>query len=235
MGIEPLLFGIEFLDLEWWLGHFGEALFWISLAVLFVECGLLFPFLPGDTLLFSIGLFIATEQIDLFPGGVATELTIAMVLMVLAAFAAMKWQSDPLIVVVGIIGMALVFLFWFFLGHMIFALFLGLSPMTNVHSALDVYLTSEGLGMLATGTLVGAMFAALVYALAVLALPMLLDREVDFVTAMIASFQYVAAHPGPMLGWAALIAMATFAGLAAGFLGLILVLPMLGHASWHLY
>ena len=72
LGIEPLLFGIEFLDLEWWLGHFGEALFWISLAVLFVECGLLFPFLPGDTLLFSIGLFIATEQIDLFPGGVAT-------------------------------------------------------------------------------------------------------------------------------------------------------------------
>lgn len=87
LGIEPLLFGIEFLDLEWWLGHFGEALFWISLAVLFVECGLLFPFLPGDTLLFSIGLFIATEQIDLFPGGVATELTIAMVLMVGAAFA----------------------------------------------------------------------------------------------------------------------------------------------------
>ena len=74
LGIEPLLFGIEFLDLEWWLGHFGEALFWISLAVLFVECGLLFPFLPGDTLLFSIGLFIATE------------LTIAMTLMVLAAF-----------------------------------------------------------------------------------------------------------------------------------------------------
>ena len=87
LGIEPLLFGIEFLDLEWWLGHFGEALFWISLAVLFVECGLLFPFLPGDTLLFSLGLFIATEQIDLFPGGVAVELAIAMGLMVLAAFA----------------------------------------------------------------------------------------------------------------------------------------------------
>ncbi len=87
LGIEPLLFGIEFLDLEWWLGHFGEALFWISLVVLFVECGLLFPFLPGDTLLFSIGLFIATEQIDLFPGGVAAELAIAMTLMVGAAFA----------------------------------------------------------------------------------------------------------------------------------------------------
>lgn len=87
LGIEPFLFGIEFLDLEWWLARFGETLFWISLVVLFVECGLLFPFLPGDTLLFSLGLFIATEQIDLFPGGVGTELTIAMGLMVLAAFA----------------------------------------------------------------------------------------------------------------------------------------------------
>lgn len=87
LGIEPLLFGITWLDLEWWLEHFGEALFWVSLGVLFVECGLLFPFLPGDTLLFSLGLFVATGQIDLFPGGKAAELVIAMALMVAAAFA----------------------------------------------------------------------------------------------------------------------------------------------------
>jgi membrane-associated protein len=87
LGIEPLLFGIEWLDLEWWLGHFGEALFWISLLVVFVECGLLFPFLPGDTLLFSLGLFVATGQIDLFPGGVVTELSIAIALLIVAAFA----------------------------------------------------------------------------------------------------------------------------------------------------
>ena len=87
LGIEPLLFGIEWLQLEWWLGHFGQTLFWIALAVVFVECGLLFPFLPGDTLLFSLGLFIATGQIDLFPGGVVTELAIAIVLLIAAAFA----------------------------------------------------------------------------------------------------------------------------------------------------
>ncbi len=86
LGIEPLLFGIDWLQLEWWLGHFGQTLFWIALGVVFIECGLLFPFLPGDTLLFSLGLFIATGQIDLFPGGVLTELTIAMVLLVVAAF-----------------------------------------------------------------------------------------------------------------------------------------------------
>ena len=86
VGIEPLLFGIEFLDLEWWLGHVGETLFWIALVVVFVECGLLFPFLPGDTLLFSLGLFIATGQIDLFPGGKHVELAIAMVMLIGAAF-----------------------------------------------------------------------------------------------------------------------------------------------------
>lgn len=86
LGIEPLLFGIEFLDLEWWLGHLGQTLFWVALAVVFVECGLLFPFLPGDTLLFSLGLFIATGQIDLFPGSAAVELAIAMTLLVAAAF-----------------------------------------------------------------------------------------------------------------------------------------------------
>lgn len=86
-GIELLLFGIEWLDLEWWLGHLGETLFWIGLLVVFVECGLLFPFLPGDTLLFSLGLFIATGQIDLFPGGVLAELVISMLLLIAAAFA----------------------------------------------------------------------------------------------------------------------------------------------------
>lgn len=86
LGIEPLLFGIEFLDLEWWLGHLGEWLFWVGLVVVFIECGLLFPFLPGDTLLFSLGLFIATGEIDLFPGGPHVELVIAMTMLTAAAF-----------------------------------------------------------------------------------------------------------------------------------------------------
>ena len=86
LGIEPLLFGIDWLQLEWWLGHFGETLFWIGLVVVFIECGLLFPFLPGDTLLFSLGLFIATGQIDLFPGGPLTELSISIALLIAAAF-----------------------------------------------------------------------------------------------------------------------------------------------------
>lgn len=129
----------------------------------------------------------------------------------------------------------IVFLFWFFLGHMIFALFLGLSPMTNVSSSLDVFLTPNGLAMLAVGTLVGAGFALLVYMITVLALPLLLDRDVDFVTAMITSFDYVQRHPLPMLAWGAFLALVTFAAMLPFFLGLFVALPVLGHATWHLY
>lgn len=128
-----------------------------------------------------------------------------------------------------------VFLFWFFLGHMIFALFLGHMPMVNVSTSLQVYSTQQGVLMLGFGTFVGACFALLIYMITVLALPILLDREVDFVSAMIASFTFVQAHPVPMLLWAAVIAGLTFVALVPGFLGLMLVLPWLGHASWHLY
>ena len=80
-----------------------------------------------------------------------------------------------------------------------------------------------------------ALFALLLYMITVVALPLLLDREVDFVTAMITSFQTVVHNPVPMLAWAAFIAVVTFAAMIPAFLGLFVVLPLLGHATWHLY
>ncbi len=85
--LQPLLLGMDWMDPQWLLEHFGEALFWLSLAIIFVECGLFFPFLPGDTLLFAMGLFIATEQIDVFPGPPWVELLVAMGLFVGAGIA----------------------------------------------------------------------------------------------------------------------------------------------------
>lgn len=127
------------------------------------------------------------------------------------------------------------FLFWNFLGHMIFALFLGLSAMTNISSSFEVFLTGNGLAMLVVGSAVGAVFAFVLYATSVVSLPLLLDREVDFVSAMIASWKTVSASPVVMLGWGVLIAGLLFAAMLPAFLGLFLVLPVLGHASWHLY
>ncbi|MGX9350801.1 DUF2189 domain-containing protein [Shimia sp. W99] len=129
----------------------------------------------------------------------------------------------------------IVFLFWFFLAHMIFALFLGLSTMTNVSSSYEVYLSGSGLQMLAFGTVVGAAFALLLYMITVISLPLLLDREVDFVTAMITSFQAVQANFVIMMVWAMIVSGLTFVAMIPAFLGLLIVLPLLGHATWHLY
>ena len=127
------------------------------------------------------------------------------------------------------------FLFWNFLAHMIFALFLGTSSLTNVTSSFDIFTTPEGLVMLGVGTAIGAGFSLLLFSITVVSLPMLLDREVDFVTAMITSVDVVRQSPVVMLGWGAFIAVCLFASMLPWFLGLLVTLPLFGHASWHLY
>lgn len=150
---------------------------------------------------------------------------------VLGVIARQKDRQIPSIAAVVVVF----FLFWNFLAHMIFALFLGLQAMTNISTSFDVFLTANGLMMLAVGTVVGAIFAGVLFALTVVSLPLLMDREVDFVTAMITSVSVVLTNPGLMLIWGGLIAALIFLGMAAGFLGLFIVLPVLGHATWHLY
>jgi len=127
------------------------------------------------------------------------------------------------------------FLFWTFLVHMIFALFMGLSTMTNVSQSLDVFFTLNGLMMIGVELAVGAVLAFLLFSLTVVSLPLVLDREVDFVTAMLTSMKVVRANLFVMLVWASLIAVLSLLALLPWFLGLMVVLPVLGHATWHLY
>jgi membrane-associated protein len=84
--VTSLFLGIDWLDPEWLLERFGTEFLWISLLIIFVECGLFFPFLPGDALLFAYGIFVATGQIDVFPGSPLVELLIGMTLMIVAGF-----------------------------------------------------------------------------------------------------------------------------------------------------
>ncbi|HWU23338.1 MAG TPA: DedA family protein [Nocardioides sp.] len=77
----------KWLSPDFLLKEFGAALFWVGIGVLFVECGLLFPFLPGDTLLFAMGLFIAESKVDIIPGGHVGDLALALVIYSAAAFA----------------------------------------------------------------------------------------------------------------------------------------------------
>jgi membrane-associated protein len=73
--LAPLLLGLDWMDPQWWLDQFGQEMFWASVVVVFVECGLLFPILPGDSLLFSIGLFINRGDIDMSLAGACVILS----------------------------------------------------------------------------------------------------------------------------------------------------------------
>ncbi len=129
----------------------------------------------------------------------------------------------------------LMFMFWVFVAHTIFALFMGLSAMTNVTSSLALLLEGNGPIMLLVGSAIGAGFAAVLFSITVAGLPLLLDREVDFVSAMILSVKAVVTNIGAMIVWGIVIAVLLFLGMLPLFLGLFLVLPVLGHATWHMY
>jgi membrane-associated protein len=103
LELHPLLLGMDWMDPNWLLDQFGNALFWVSLVIVFIECGLLFPFLPGDTLLFGLGLFIAAEKVDLIPGNTAAELVFALTALTVAGFLGNvsgyeigRWLGPPL-------------------------------------------------------------------------------------------------------------------------------------------
>jgi uncharacterized membrane protein len=81
----------------------------------------------------------------------------------------------------------------------------------------------------------GGVIAAPMFASSVVAMPLLLDRRVTLMQAILTSWQTVLTNPGPMAFWAALIMLFTLLGLGALLIGLVLVIPMLGHGSWHAY
>lgn len=129
----------------------------------------------------------------------------------------------------------LMFMFWVFVAHTTFALFMGVSALTNVTSSPEVLLQGRGLIMLLVGTLIGAGFAAVLFSFTVVGLPLLLDREVDFITAIITSIKAVMLNPVVLAVWGLVIAAILLAGMLPLFLGLFIALPVLGHASWHMY
>ena len=89
--------------------------------------------------------------------------------------------------------------------------------------------------MLLVGSFVGALMALAFFAVTVMSLPMLVDREVDFITAIIVSLATVRSNKIVLLAWAFTIASSLFVAIVPVFLGLFVVLPVLGHATWHLY
>lgn len=124
---------------------------------------------------------------------------------------------------------------WSRVGVMLFAIHFSASVDRFWELADQLFTTTNGLTFLFVGHLFGAFFAGVSFCLSVLAFPFLLDRDSDFITAMVLSFKAVIESPVVMFGWGAFIGAMLAVASAPAFFGLVLVLPLLGHASWHLY
>ncbi len=135
--------------------------------------------------------------------------------------------------------MALVTVFaliiWVDFAIFLFLMFYGLRVPGFVEFVTVVLTTQKGMLFLVVGNAVGAVVAMLVFSITVISFPLLADRDVDFVTAMVTSVRAVLANPVQMIAWAALIGLMIGFSILSGFVGLFVALPVLGHASWHLY
>jgi len=139
------------------------------------------------------------------------------------------------IVALGVLLLAL-FAVWLAVAHAIYiAAFAVDEPVSSIAFARKVLTTPEGYRLIVVGNTVGFLFAVLAFALSVVSFPLLLDRHVGAAAAIATSVRVVLKNPVTMAAWALLVAVALAIGSLPFFIGLAVVIPILGHATWHLY
>ena len=131
--------------------------------------------------------------------------------------------------------MALAAIIWERTSAVFFALFVpGLTPDLWAFVS-GVLMNIEHIELTLMWFLVGGLLATLVFSVSAVSIPMVIDRDTDFITAMITSLRAVTGNPATMLLWAAMVVALTLLGFATLLFGLIVLMPLLGHASWHAY
>lgn len=187
---------------------------------------ILFPALAGFMVvgpLIAIGLYQKSRAIE-----TGTPVSLRRMVFVRAESGAQVWFTGAIL--------CLLMLVWMRAAVIIYALFFGLREFPGLdHVAAMLFTTLEGWGMLLVGTAVGGLFAAFSFAISTFAVPMLLDEKVDAFTAMGTSISLVWNNLPVMIAWGAIVLVLFLVCVATGLLGLIVVFPLLGHATWHSY
>jgi uncharacterized membrane protein len=151
------------------------------------------------------------------------------------AFDVLRSPAIPSILTVGVL-LLVIFVAWLATARILYeALFGALAPDSYAGFLQEVLATREGWTLILAGNLIGFAFAVLVLSISVVSFPLLLDRDVGAAVAIQTSVRAVLANPVTLALWGAIVAAALLVGSLPLLVGLVVVVPILGHATWHLY
>jgi uncharacterized membrane protein len=188
---------------------------------------LVFPFLAGYTL---IGPLVAIGMSEL-----SRRREKGLDISRRHAFNVLRFPFIRAIAILGIVLMGIYF-GWLFAAQAIYEQYFGSAvPASIAEFARQVFTTPSGWALIIVGCGVGFLFAVVVFTLSVVSFPLLLDRDVGVMTAVTTSIRAVIANPTAMAMWGFIVASALVIGSLPLFVGLAVVVPVLGHSTWHLY